>query len=246
MKTLSCSVSAEAFSDDMRSKLTSALQSVFGETAKIEFAESEETPEEKEKREKEEKERQEGKDKEMMSLRSQVKELQTQQLASQTEARKQAEAADKIAKEFQSYKDDIQKREAAAHTQEIEQLIEKGKSDGRITPANEDQVRVMLTRADTSKIVKFTKAGKEAEATEWEIVKEFVATLPQQVVMHEMSFSGDSGRISGGQPRKLVHKGEEYTVLDVEVDSAARSYAQEHNVPYEEALLVVSRQSVGK
>ena len=88
------------------------------------------------------------------------------------------------------------------------------------------------------------KDGKDiqVEKSPLELIKKFVESFPKLVEFAEVS--GDKKDIltfKADGEGEVTYKGERFKVDDLELASKARKYSEEHNVPFSEAVVEVSR-----
>ena len=262
MPKLAVTVSADKFEEGFEKKLTDLLQQAFGQEAQVKFAADEEEEDDKEKKEemaakvaevatlkeqitklnekiatlekssKGEKEDEEKKEMEIATLREEVTKLKTQ-------SKQLQEQSDAQAKQF---KEDQQK----AWDKERDSFINVQMEAGRILPKHKEFVREQLELAHAKdsesagkKVAKYTEEGKAIECTAVDLVKRYVLSLTPIVTFGEQGPSTIT--VDGGSsPKKLTVHGVTYDVVDSDVDAAARKYAEDNKVSYEDALLKVS------
>ncbi|MCK4329262.1 hypothetical protein KAX02_05415 [candidate division WOR-3 bacterium] len=143
---------------------------------------------------------------------------------------------EKEKKEIQTGLDKFAQTEA---DNKINEFIEKGIKDGKILPAQKDNIFALIS-AKGSETVKFTveKDGKpvEKEGTMIELYESILNSIPFNLVkMSEETVQETEDKTSSDEKKKM----EEATgmgVVDDDIDKKAKKYAEEHDVPYEEAL----------
>jgi len=245
-KTLGISVSAETFGEDFQAKLQKALVDTFGEGTSIKFQdEGGKTEEELAAEEEERRKKEEEMEKENLSLKEKMAELEKTHVnldmknkiadyeKNIAELKQKLTEKDtvvqKTSDEFSKYRQDIRKNEIGA-------LIADGEKAGRILPKHREHIRVMLEGADANKVVKFSQDGKDVEKSQWDLVKEYIESLPILVNFAEISKTGEVKIFK----ETVEIKGETHPVDDAELAVEIETYAQKNNVPLDIAYLKVT------
>lgn len=262
-KTLGIKVTSDKFGDDFQSKLRTALVKEFGEDTDVNFQEApvvgegdkkeelEATVEElKDKVEELETEVEsykrklakyenggdvipEDKKAELIEeLKDTVEKLEEEVKGKDEEKKEVDEDKKEVEEEFAKFKEEVRKKD-------IDAIIADGEKEGRIVPANREQIRSMLIGTDSKKVVKFSQDGKTVEKSQWDLTVEIVKSLPKQVNYEELSKDGEVHKFN----ETIVHKSEELKVDEAELAAQAEVYSQKNKVPYDEALIKVSKQS---
>lgn len=182
-------------------------------------------------------------------LNEEIKKLGCDKSASDEELKKKKDEADK----FQKLAEESQKKYSehleADRKAEINTIIGGAIKEGRLLPKSEPAIRALMERADGTKLVKFSQKvdGKdvEKELSEYDLVKNYVATLPIIVKFAEISADG---HYEQGSPDTINTdaSGKPVVVEDRELAEEAKKYAEEKKIPYGEALIHVSQAKQAK
>ena len=257
VKTLGISVSTEKeFGEDFQKKLQDSLKAAFGEDITVKFEDNDaETVEAlKKKIEELEKELADYREDDHMEMKQKF-EATTKELE---DAKKRLADKEKETTELTEAKTKLSEAEkkladieVTSHKAEVKSFIEKAKAEGKILPRHEALLTVLMEQLDRKSVLKFTEKVKDAYGNEktqevtktpLEIVKRFVEDLPKAIEYKELS--GDTKEIDtftadGGKKMKV---GEEiHDVDDIELAKEAKTYSEKHNVPFDTALLEVSK-----
>jgi len=145
--------------------------------------------------------------------------------------------------EKKKVQDGLDKFEEAGKASKINEFIEQGIKDGKILPAQKDNVFAMISAVE-GKTVKFTvqEDGKpvEKEGTMIDLYKAISYATPINLVkMTEETIQETEDKTASDQKKKLEFS-TGMKVVDDDIDKKAKAYAEEHKVDYDVALKEIS------
>lgn len=157
-------------------------------------------------------------------LEAQLKTFQSQIEEMSTEKKKSEEALDQV--------------RAEKRLSEIKHFISAMEKEGKILPANKENVQAILENLEDTKMVKFSKDGETKEVSVAKMFQNFVESLPKLVDFEEKAkhnepetkqFSTEDEEVAGSKDGQIL-------------DMKAKKYMSEHEgVSYEQALEVVCK-----
>lgn len=240
-KQLTMTVDSEAFGEEFNTKLTEALSGAFGQGTTVQF----EDP------------MMGGaaggddKDKIIAGLKAKIAELEgklnggtddkSQEITSlQAKVTELEQQVVEKNKQLSTTSDSLSQYKEQVRLKEIDAIVQDGVKAGKILPVHKDNIHQMLLNADSTKVQKFKKAdGSDGERTQFDVVKEYINSLPNMVTFTEISKTGDETTVTTKDTINV--RGEILTVVGNDLDTDARAYAQKHNVSYETAVIEVSK-----
>ena len=164
-----------------------------------------------------------------------------------TQLNKDLEDSNAKIKTLEKEKEDIQKgldKFAQEKVEkEINEFIEQGIKDGKILPAQKDNVFAMISAIE-GKTVKFTveEDGKpvEKEGSIIDLYKAIAYAAPFNLIkMSEETIAETEDKTASDQKKKLESE-TGMKVVDDDIDKKAKKYAEDHKVDYDVALKEVS------
>ena len=251
VKTLGINVSSENFSADFQTKFAEAMKTAFGDGIAVKFegdngVDAETIAGLKAKIAELEKELEDHDMDEMKAKYDEtvkvLNETKTKLADAEGKATKLTDTETKLT-EAQAQ---LQTQAVATHKAEVKAFIDKAKAEGKIIPANEPLVTALMEQMDGKTVIKFTEKDKDGkdvqvEKSTLELVKKFVESLPKLVEFKEVSVDTKSILIFKADGGKVRIGNEVFEVDDLELTAKAKKYSEEHNVPFSEAVVEVSR-----
>jgi hypothetical protein len=129
---------------------------------------------------------------------------------------------EEIRQEFEAHKAEIKKQEIAAYMEDLT-------NEGKIIPANRNEVEALLSTATDEKVYKFTKDENDVELSQYELVKKIFSSIPKIVEFAELSENGDN-----------IYEAVDYDNASQEVDRRAQAYLKKKKAEnYAEAYKLV-------
>ncbi len=80
--------------------------------------------------------------------------------------------------QISAFEKSVKEEKAKLKKSEIETMLSKLKSEGKVSPVLSEKVAVILEAIESEQVVKFSKEGKDEEVSLYSLVKDFLENLP--------------------------------------------------------------------
>lgn len=244
MKSFGINVQAESFSDDFKEKLSGILKQTFGEGTSVEFqAEGDKAAEIADLKDKlaaaTDPAEKDALKKKIDDMEAAMKPMSEENVALKAKNVELTNEVTSLRAKFQEESAGHKKYRDLVREKEIDAIVANGEKEGKILPAHRDTIRTLLLNASTDKVNKFKqKDGTEVDKSQFDLVKEYVESLPNMVNFAEISKDGKMVLIAKD---RVTIKDKEYQVDDIELDTKVQAYAEQHKCSYEVAYMEVSK-----
>ena len=155
----------------------------------------------------------------------------------EAELAKQKAAIEKEKQAIEQQAAEFAEREAKARRAEIDELVERLQSEGRLLPAHASAMAEFMAGLDDQAVIEFAEEGKVTSKPGQQWFREWLGTLPVQVDFNERSApsEAESGPVVdfAAPPHAEVDKAR------MEIHRKALAYQQKHDVDYVTAVQAV-------
>lgn len=149
------------------------------------------------------------------------------------------EETEKKYKEIEKASQELTSKKKA---EEIENFIKKQKEEGRILPAHESMIQLVMENLEDVKTVKFAKEDKIVDISVLKIFENYIESLPKIIDFKVKSQKGDNKEVKEFQAKPVEEAGSE---KEQKLDFLTQKYMKEHEgekIDYQTALLEISKE----